>query len=228
LAVSILAVLTVVSLAACGDDEEPPAAVPPPVTAAPVPVPSGAAPSVRVESGTATVPPAAASKPEIVTNPDGTVNSGGPRPATSPSSINAGGLGPYRIGVSQEDLAEDRLIGKVTASTSKNCPGYAGAKGLKRYGTPTLTFYRGRLLRLTVTGAGVATDKGVKVGASMGDVKRKHPGGKALADWTGKNAWFATVGDYGLLFGMKNDRVDAIQAGMAEPMQFKHTDNQGC
>ncbi|MCA2213627.1 hypothetical protein [Jidongwangia harbinensis] len=228
LAASILAVLTVVSVAACGDDEEPPAVAPPPVTTAPAPAPSGPAPSVSADGGTAPAPPASSDRPEIATNPDGTVNSGGPRPATSESSINAGGLGPYQIGVSQEDLAEDRLIGKVTASTSKNCPGYAGAKGLKRYGTPTLTFYRGRLLRLTVTGDGVATDQGVKIGASMGEVRRKHPGGKALADWTGKNAWFATVGDYGLLLEMQNDRVDAIQAGMAEPMQFKHTDNQGC
>jgi hypothetical protein len=130
--------------------------------------------------------------------------------------------------VSSEDLLEDRLIGKVTASTSDNCPGYAGAKGVKRYGTPTLTFFKGRLLRLTVTGDGVATDRGVKVGTSMADARKKHPTGKALADWTGRNAWFTTVGDYGLLFDPEDDRVAAIQAGMAEPMQFKHTDNQGC
>jgi hypothetical protein len=210
-------------LAACGDDEEPPVAAKVPQTSAPAP-----AGSLRTHSGSATAPPASISRPDIVTNPDGTVNSGGPRPATSETAITAGGLGPYRIGVSAEDLLEDRVVGKVTASTSANCPGYAGAKGLKRYGTPTLTFFRGRLLRLTVTGDGVGTDRGVKVGTSMADARKKYPAGKALADWTGKNAWFATVGDYGLLFDTRDDRVAAIQAGMAEPMQFKHTDNQGC
>jgi hypothetical protein len=214
-------------LAACGDDEEPTVAatLPQPLTSASAPSPAA---SLRTHSGSATAPPASIDRPEIVTNPDGTVNSGGPRPATSDGAITAGGLGPYKIGVSSEDLIEARLIGKVTPSTSGNCRGYAGAKGLKRYGTPTLTFFQGRLLRLTVTGEEVATDQGVKVGTSMRDARRKHPNGKPLADWTGKNAWFATVGDYGLLFDSRNDRVAAIQAGMAEPMQFKHTDNQGC
>jgi hypothetical protein len=190
-----------------------------------VPVPGA---SARTESGAATASPVPADRPEIVTNPDGTVNSGGPRPATSDDAITAGGLGPYKIGVNQEDLVEARLIGKVTASRSENCPGYAGAKGLDRYGSPVLTFYRGRLLRLTVAGDGVKTDQGVAVGTSMKEVQRRYPRGKALSDWTGRNAWFATTGDYGLLFPMNDNRVASIQAGMAEPMQFKHTDNQGC
>lgn len=222
LAASILAVVTVVSLAGCGDDEEPPA--PAPAASEPAPAPS----ALPTGSGSATAPPVATHRPEIVTNPDGTVNSAGPRPATSDDAVTAGGLGPYKIGVNQADLAEAKLIGKVTPSRSENCPGYAGAKGLKRYGSPVLTFYRDRLLRLTVTAEGVKTDQGVTVGTPMSEVQRRYPDGKPLADWTGRNAWFATIGSYGLLLTTENDRVASIQAGMAGPMQFKHTDNQGC
>jgi hypothetical protein len=35
-------------------------------------------------------------------------------------------------------------------------------------------------------------------------------------------------GDYALLFPVTNDKVALVQAGMAEPLQFKYTDNQGC
>jgi hypothetical protein len=79
-----------------------------------------------------------------------------------------------------------------------------------------------------VTSADVATDKGVKVGTSLANVKAQYPGGKQLDDWTGTSAWFATVGDFALLFPTRNGKVAAIQAGMAEPLQYKYTDNQGC
>lgn len=226
-AVSIIAALTVVSVAACGSDDEDPPAPPPAAaasaTSAPVAPSAGPGSAAGPQDGTT-----ATGKPEIVTNPDGTINSGGPRPATSDRAVTAGGFGPYKIGVSQDDLRSAGLIGKVTASKSENCPGYAGAKGIGKYRSPSLLFFQGRLLRLTVTGGGVETDKGVKIGSRMADVQGAYPGGKQLDDWTGKRAWFATVGDYGLLFLLTDGKVSSIQSGMAEPMQYKYTDDQGC
>jgi hypothetical protein len=219
---SAVLILTLLALSACGDSDEDPA--PPPAAAA-------SAPASAAPAGPASAPSAqgtATGKPEIVTNPDGTINSGGPRPATSDTELTAGGFGPYKIGVARKELESAKLVSKVTAIRSENCVGYATAKGLAKYGTPTLTFYDGRLLRLTVTSGKVRTDQGVTIGTTMSDVQKRYPAGKQIDDFTGRGAWLATVGDFGLLFDMRDSKVAALQAGMTEPMQFKYTDNQGC
>ncbi len=223
--------LGLLALTACSDPDTDPGAAavppPPPSAAAPVPAPDGSDPVAAVPSAT----PAAGTatgKPEIATNPDGTVNSGGARPATSESELTAGGLGPYKIGVAQKDLTAAGLVGKVTAVESANCAKYATAKGLAKYRAPLLTFYDGRLLRINLTSGKVRTDKGVTIGTPMAEVKKRYPAGKQIDDWSGRGSWLATVGDFGLLFDVRDDRVAALQAGMTEPMQFKYTDNQGC
>jgi hypothetical protein len=216
----VVLVAAAVLLTACSDD--------PDDTAAPAPAPAGSAAAAGPSADAQITDPGGTGKPEIATNPDGTINSGGPRPGTSESVVTAGGFGPYKIGVSQKDLESGGLVGKVSAVKSGNCPGYGTAKGISRYHSPALVFFKGRLLRLTVATDDVATDKGVKVGTTMGDVRAKYPAGKQIDDWTGRGAWLATIGDYGLLFDMRDDKVAGIQAGMTEPMQFKYTDNQGC
>lgn len=229
---SAVLILTLLALSACGDsDEDRPAPPPAAALSAPAAAPSGPAippGSPAAEPTTGGPARAATGKPEIVTNPDGTINSGGPRPATSESELTAGGFGPYKIGVAQKDLESAKLIGKVTPVKSANCVDYATAKGLAKYRAPLLTFYDGRLLRLTITSDKVRTDKGVTIGATMSEVKKRYPDGKQIDDWTGRGSWLAGVGDFGLLFDMRDDRVAALQAGMTEPMQFKYTDNQGC
>jgi hypothetical protein len=207
-------------LTACGDD--------PDDTATPAPAPAGSSAAAGPSAPAPIIEPDGTGKPEIATNPDGTINSGGPRPGTSESVLTAGGFGPYKIGVGQRDLASGDLIGKVTVVKSGNCAGYGMAKGIGRYHSPALVFFKGRLLRLTVSAPEVATDKGVKIGAPMSDVQGRYPAGKQIDDWTGRGAWLAPVGDYGLLFDMRDAKVAAIQAGMTEPMQFKYTDDQGC
>jgi hypothetical protein len=59
-------------------------------------------------------------------------------------------------------------------------------------------------------------------------VKAEYPDGKELADWVGAPGWFATSGQYALLFRLKNNRVAAIEAGTATTLQFTFTDNQAC
>jgi len=216
--VLIAVALMVLGVAACSHDKKD----------IPAASASDAGTSANTGAGAApTTEPTIKGTPEITKNPDGTFNRGG-RPATLAAAVTAGGFGPYKIGVSQDDLASAGLIGKVSTARSANCPGYATATGLSNYHSPALVFYRGRLLHLTVTSADVATDKGVKVGTSLANVKGQYPGGKQLDDWTGTSAWFATVGDFALLFPTRNGKVSAIQAGMAEPLQYKYTDNQGC
>jgi hypothetical protein len=217
--VLIAVALTVLGVAACSHNKKEPPAASAPDTGTSANAGAGAAPTTE---------PTIKGTPEITKNPDGTFNRGGGRPATSATTVTAGGFGPYKIGVSQADLASTGLIGKVSAARSANCPEYATATGLSKYHSPALVFYGGKLLHLTVTSADVATDKGVKVGASLATVKGQYPGGKQLDDWTGTSAWFATVGDFALLFPTRNGKVAAIQAGMAEPLQYKYTDNQGC
>jgi hypothetical protein len=89
-------------------------------------------------------------------------------------------------------------------------------------------FYRGRLLRLSVTSGAVGTDTGVRIGMPLAEVKKRYPGGQQIDDWTGRAAWLTATGDYGLLFQTQDGKVSVMQAGMVEPMRFKYTDNQGC
>jgi len=167
-------------------------------------------------------------KAEIAKNPDGTVNSAKAKPVTGESAVSAGGLGPYKIGAKLADLQRAKLIGKTKALREDNCPDYQGATGTAKYHRPELIFFQGRLLRMAVSGDDLATSRGVKVGSKAAAVKTKYPDGKQIDDSVGRAAWFATVGDYGLLFELSGDKVSGLQAGMAEPMQYKYTDDQGC
>ncbi|RZU50537.1 hypothetical protein EV385_2309 [Krasilnikovia cinnamomea] len=211
---------TLLSVAACSDDAKQPTAAPAPTESIPA--------EAGVGGPEVTEPPATGTaKPAFTKNPDGTTNrSGAPRPATGDTTISAGGLGPYKIGVSQATLKSTGLFAGAVAK--KSCTGYTGATGLARFGSPDLVFYKGRLLYLSLQRGGPSTAKGTMIDTAVADVKRAYPGGKQLDDWTGATAWLAPHGDYTLLFAMKNDKVAVIQAGMAEPLQFRFTDRQGC
>src|SRR4029453_6326682 len=88
-------------LTACGDDSDD--------KAAPAPAPAGST-AAADPPGAPDTRPGGAGKPEIATNPDGTINSGGPRPGTSETVLTAGGFGPYKIGVAQKTLESGGLV----------------------------------------------------------------------------------------------------------------------
>ena len=44
----------------------------------------------------------------------------------------------------------------------------------------------------------------------------------------GAPGWFATSGEYALLFRLRDGKVSAIEAGTATALQFTFTDNQSC
>jgi hypothetical protein len=218
-----VAALTLIGVTACSHDKKDAAAPGAPAAGA-----SAGDPAASPLAGTSTTGSNAKGKPAFTKNPDGTINSAGPRPAASGTTLNAGGFGPYKIGVSQADLKAAGLLGKVSKAREDNCADYTVAKGLSKYHSPALSFYNGRLLHLTVSSAAIKTDKGVNVGTTLANVKGQYPSGKQLTDFSGAGAWFASEGAYALLFGIGDSKVKSIQAGMAEPIQFKYTDDQGC
>jgi hypothetical protein len=170
----------------------------------------------------------ATGKAEIAKNPDGTVNSANAKPVTTGSTLSAGGLGPYKIGTTLKALQSAKLVGRTEKLRADNCPDHVAATGTSKFHSPELVFFDGRLLRLTVTGNKITTSRGVKIGSTVATVKAKYADGKQIDDSVGRGAWLSTIGDYGLLFELNGDKVSGLQAGMAEPMQFKYTDNQGC
>ncbi|MEV6495791.1 hypothetical protein AB0M20_45310, partial [Actinoplanes sp. NPDC051633] len=189
------------------------------------PVAASAAPEVAVKP----VPEKTTTgKAEIAKNPDGTVNSANAKPVTTGSTLSAGGLGPYKIGTTLKALQSAKLVGRTEKLRADNCPDHVAATGTSKFHSPELVFFDGRLLRLTVTGDKITTSRGVKIGSTVATVKAKYADGKQIDDSVGRGAWLSTIGDYGLLFELNGDKVSGLQAGMAEPMQFKYTDNQGC
>ena len=219
-----VAALTLIGVTACSHDKKDDTAA----SGAPIVGATAGDPVTSAPAGPTSEASTAKEKPAFTKNPDGTINSAGPRPATSATTLSAGGFGPYKIGVSQADLKAAGLLGKVSKARADNCADYTVSKGLSKYHSPALSFYNGRLLHLTVSSSAIKTDKGVKVGTTLANVKGQYPSGKQLTDFSGAGAWFATNGAYGLLFGIDDDKVKSIQAGMAEPIQFKYTDDQGC
>ena len=219
-----VAAMTLVGVTACSHDKKDDA----PAPGAPVVAATAGDPVASAPAGPTSPASGPKVKPAFTKNPDGTINSAGPRPVTSGTTLSAGGFGPYKIGASQADLKAAGLLGKVSKAREDNCADYTVSKGLSKYHSPALSFYNGRLLHLTVSSSAIKTDKGVKVGTTLANVKGQYPSGKQLTDFSGAGAWFATNGAYALLFGIGDDKVKIIQAGMAEPIQFKYTDDQGC
>jgi len=211
-----LAALAMLGLTACSSDKKPAsweAGAGAGASSAPAPAAAAAAES--------------ATRAPFAENPDGTVNrSPGAQPAASNSKINAGGLGPYRIGVTLQTLQSAKLVTAVTPA--KSCDNYTTAQGVTKYHSPQLVFFKGKLLHLSIGSPSITTDKGIKIGSPLANVRSSYPGDKQLDDWTGGSAWLAMTGDYALLFPVRDGKVSQVQAGMAEPLQFKYTDNQGC
>jgi hypothetical protein len=230
-----IAALSLLGVAACGDDSEdkatPPAFVDAStgagVSAAPG-APGAPGGASAGPGGTATLPSSAPGEGTSTAKPPkkgGGAKQGpaGGRQAGTPEVLSAAGVGPYAIGIKQTELKSSGLVGKV--STKEAC---ATAKGLSDYDSPALAFSGGKLQRLTVTSTKLATGTGAKVGTSYADVKGQYPGGKQLNDWNGATAWYAVDGANALLFRIKDDKVASIDAGTGQAVQFKYTDQQGC
>lgn len=228
-----IAALSLLGVAACGDDSEDKAGQPAFVDAstgasagAAPGAPGGASAGPGGGSGTGPSTPAGEGTATVKPPKKGGGAKQGPaggRQAAAPEVLSAAGVGPYAIGVKQQELTSSGLVGKV--STKDAC---ATARGLSDYDSPALAFSGGKLQRLTVTSTKLATSTGATVGSSYADVKGQYPGGKQLNDWNGASAWYALDGANALLFRIKDDKVASIDAGAGQAVQFKYTDQQGC
>ena len=227
-----VAVLTLLLTAGCGSDDKDPAPVPAPAGAVPttpaadpgVASPDPHASSAGVPGATATAAPTETSTGKPGRSGRGSVPKGS---TFAPGAqLSASGLGPYQVAAARDDLKAAGLLGKV--DTSAGCPDFVVAKGLPQYQSPGLVFHQGKLQYTRVTSSRTATSAGAKVGMKLADVKKKYPAGKQLDDWNGAIAWFATTGSNALMFRFKDNKVESIEAGLAEPLQFRFTDGEGC
>ena len=234
--------LTVLGLTGCGDDASGDQAASAPVgsaSASPGPVPTVSAPAAApsttpttratpttsapsAEPGTGTTPGRKPTGSKPATKGGKTP---GARPTTTTNQLSATGLGPYQEGTTRKKLTSAGLLTDV--KSTKGCPDFVVATGLDEYQAPSLVFYQGKLQYIAVTSPKTTTVKGARVGMTAAEVKARHAG-KQLDDWVGATAWFATAGKDALLFRFADDKVERIEAGLAEPLQFRFTDGEGC
>jgi hypothetical protein len=223
-----IAALTMLGVAACGDDSDDNATPATPAASASVAASAAASgagtlggPGASAAASTAPTEGTSATKPPK----KGAGANQGPagKPAGSPDVLTAAGMGPYSVGVAQTELKSAGLVGAVT--TKDAC---ATAKGLSEYHSPALAFTGGKLQRLTVTSSKVTTTTGAKVGTSYANVKGMYPNGKQLDDWVGASAWYTLDGGNALLFRIADDKVASIDAGVGQAVQYFYTDKQGC
>jgi hypothetical protein len=222
-----VAALTLLGVAACGDDpDDAPAFVTPaPGTSAPA---SGAPVGPSTPAGGApaspSTPPTEGTSRSQPPKQGGQANQGpAGKGAGAPDVLSAAGLGPYEIGAAQGALKSGKLLGKV--ATKDGC---ATARGVGAYASPELAFAKGKLQRLTVTSPKIATVAGAKVGTSYATLKGMYPNGKQLDDWVGASAWYTLDGGNALLFRISDGKVASIDAGADPAVQFFYTDKQGC
>jgi hypothetical protein len=232
-----VAVLTLLLTAGCGSDDKDQAVAPAPAGAVPatpaadpgVASPDPHASSAGVPGANSTAAPTENAPTGKSTGKPGRSGRGTtPKGSTSApgAQLSASGLGPYQVAAARDDLKAAGLLGKV--DTSAGCPDFVVAKGLPQYQSPALVFHQGKLQYTRVTSSKTATPAGAKVGMKLADVKKKYPAGKQLDDWNGAIAWFATTGGNALMFRFKDNKVESIEAGLAEPLQFRFTDGEGC
>ena len=153
-------------------------------------------------------------------------------PSTSPTTIDLGvitadGYGPYQVGMSL--VAADNAGLLVDQQSTEGCPGWVVAKGTDGYAEISLIFYDGNLLWLDVDKPGHATATGAQVGMAYPDVKAGYggateftgpPGEKALSVRTGANTVFLRFDGSG--------KLARIEAGVADTLEFRYTDGEGC
>jgi hypothetical protein len=228
LSVAAFALLATAGCSSGTSDEAgtPPPVAPGPSSAAAVPATSGA---VQDPAGQPTSVPPAEAQPTggASVKPGRGTATARPGGAFAPGAqLSAAGLGPYQVAAPRAGLQEAGLLTSV--DTSAGCPDFVVAKGLPGYQTPGLVFYQGKLQYASVTSSKTATTKGAKVGMKLADVKKKYPKGKQLDDWNGAVAWFAAEGRNALMFRFKSNKVESIEAGVADPLQFRFTDGEGC
>jgi len=90
-------------------------------------------------------------------------------------------------------------------------------------------FFQGTLESLRVTDPRVRTAEGVTVGQTGAKVRDTYAAASDLNNGQGGRALIVQVGAHALLFRVDiRDVVTSIDAGLADPLQFRFTDGEGC
>ncbi|MEU8264948.1 hypothetical protein AB0C02_30580 [Micromonospora sp. NPDC048999] len=192
-------------------------------TATPAPAPPAA--TGENATPTAAAPTTGAASP---TDAGATGGAASPSPAADDQTVRPGGLGPYRIGGSLDDLrAKGHLATPV--KTTGGCPDYATSTGRPEYNSPDLVFYQKKLIWLSLSSPQARTPEGAHVGTPLAEAKKRHPDGRELSDGLGGRAWLVTQGKNALLLRIgSGGAVTLIEAGVAETLEFRFTEGEGC
>ena len=212
---STAVVAVLFGLAGCGSGRD--VATPPgPTTAASTTGPAATDPPEPIASGEPAPTRAAPTRPA-------------PRPTVTSlpgeDHLTPRGLGPWTVGVS---VAQLRSLGLVdTLRTIPSCPDLGNVIG--QLEDPDLVFYQNKLIYLSVDSTYIQTAKGARVGMSLAEIKAKHPTGRQIDDGMGGKAWLVTEGTNGMLFRTgASGKVERIDAGKAETIEFRFTEGEGC
>jgi hypothetical protein len=179
-------------------------------------------------------PSAAGTNPPAPTPTSAGPTPAAPTPAASKSSsdqpdLAPNGFGPYTFGARLVDLQARKLVTEVEPQPT--CAGLTLAKGTADYEEPSLVFFNGELQYLTVDTPLVRTTEGARVGMPIGQVQAKYPDAATLNSAGGGMALLAkdSSGKYALLFRIRTaGTVESIEAGLAETLEFRFTEGEGC
>jgi hypothetical protein len=152
------------------------------------------------------------------------------RSADEKADLAASGVGPYTVGVKLADLRARRLVVDVRPQAA--CQGLTLARGTDDYQSPSLVFFNDQLQYLSVDSPLARTTEGARVGMPVGQVQAKYPDAATLNSVAGGGmALLAkdSSGKYALLFRISTaGTVESIEAGLAETLEFRFTDREGC
>jgi hypothetical protein len=190
------------------------------------PAPAGSGPAVVIPSSQptavlTTTPPAPSTGPSMAAS----TAAGEPTQARVDDNLYPTGIGPYRVGARFAELQSRGLLTDV--QTDSVCPG-EGGRGLDSFYRPYLNFFDGRLTFLMIDDPRAHTAAGATPGMTLAEVKARHPDGRQLTR-LGHYIWLTSEGGYGMSFRFDDrGRVQMIEAGPAETLEFRFTEGEGC
>jgi hypothetical protein len=133
--------------------------------------------------------------------------------------VRVDGVGPFKVGVHYENL-EKTFRGQLVRepSASKQCfvARLTNAPGVR------LTFVKGTMQRIDITGGGIVSDRGVHVGDPLSKLTRVYGDAvKETPPWPSDAGQYHTVtaggGQFAIRYLANGGRVAAIQAGTWTP-----------
>jgi hypothetical protein len=189
------------------------------------PVPAGSGRAVVIPSGQpTTVPTTTPPAPSTAPSTPPSTATGEPTRTPVDDDLYPTGIGPYRVGARFADLQSKGLLTDV--QTDSVCPGNGG-RGLDSYFRPYLVFFDGQLTFLMVDDPRAHTAAGATLGMTLTEVKARHPDGRRLTR-LGQYIWLTSDGRYALSFRFDRGKVQMIEAGPTETLEFRFTEGEGC